>query len=175
MIIITDDLCLHNLEYFKYWDIVKAKYSNLRLIAFTIANYKHMENLNSSTKFKNWYDERKDWVEIGVHGYDHNSPPEQERDNAEELVNMSIQILKPFLPERFLYRPPGFQRSVRTEPMLVRLGVAGIAYQTKIKYFEEKKIVRNIFNTHCCDNFSNPITKWESFEKVFNDEYRRRH
>lgn len=174
MIITTDDLCLSNLKYFKHWDAIKAEHSKLNLIAFTIANNRYEEDISKSTEFKEWYEERKDWIQIGLHGYDHGSPPEQERDDAEDLVVKSLKILEPFLPEKFLYRPPGFQRTIRTEPMLIELGCAGIAYQTKIKYFRERKIFNGVFNTHCCNEFSNPITKWESFNGFFHNEYRTR-
>lgn len=157
MIITTDDLCLSNLKFFIYWDKIKTKYPNLKLIAFTIANFKNEENISESKQFKQWYARHKMWVEIGIHGYDHLYPPECERDNQEELILKALNILKPFLPKRFLYRAPGFQITCRTEPILKKLGFFGIAHENRIKYFFEERIIVP-FNTHCSNKYFNPIT-----------------
>ena len=158
MIYTTDDLCLSNLTYFRFWDKVKEKRPDLKVIVFTIANFQGKEDVSKSTKFKKWYDGHKDWVTIGVHGYDHTYPPEGERDDQEELIRKSVEILKPFLPESFLYRAPGFQVTCKTEPILRKLGFAGIAHQTRIKYFDGR-FAEKIYNTHCCDRWHNPITE----------------
>lgn len=162
MIVTTDDLCLENLKFFSYWDEIKTMKPNLKIIAFTIANYKGKQNVAESEEFGSWFDAHRDWVEIGVHGYDHLFPPEQERDDAGELVMKSLEILKDFLPEMYLYRPPGFQRTVHTEPMLKRLGFGGMAYQTRIRMFDGR-IIEPILNTHCCDGDFNPVTKWKEW------------
>jgi len=163
MIFTTDDLCLENLGYFYYWDEIKANCPNLKLLAFTIANKDGSQNIAESREFKDWYEAHKDWVEIGVHGYDHNNPPEQERENAEECVKMSLDILKPFLPKNPIYRPPGHQRTLETEPMLKKLGFAGIAYKNKIRYFSNDMVVIDVLNSHCCDKYEYPITKWKEW------------
>ena len=162
MIITTDDLSLEHLKFFRYWDEIKARHPDLQLIAFTIANHRGDQDVSKSSEFKSWWEAHKDWVEIGVHGYDHLYPPEQERDNAEELVAKSLEILRSFLPEEFLYRPPGHQRTIHTEPMLKKLGFAGIAYQTRIRLFMGE-IIEGVLNSHCCDKYFNPITRWEEW------------
>ena len=163
MYITTDDLCLSNLKAFEYWDKVKIRYPRLHLLVFAIANYKGVEDIGKSAKFVDWFEAHKDWVTVGLHGYDHMHPPEQERDDAQNLGEKSIEILSPFLPERFLYRPPGFQRSVKTEPMLRRLGVTGIAYQTWVKWFDTESLQRIEFNSHCTENkYDNSIGRiWQ--------------
>ena len=161
MIYTTDDLCLSNLHYFSYWDRIKEIKPELKLIAFTIANYCKRENVGESKDFKEWFNGHKDWVDIGVHGYDHEYPPEGERDNQEELIRLSLEILKPFLKEKYLYRAPGFQTTCKTEPIVKALGFAGIAHQNRIKYFDGS-FEENVVNTHCCDKWDNPITKvWD--------------
>jgi len=162
MFVTTDDVCLENLRFFHYWDKIKMMKPNLKLIAFTIANYKDEQNVAESKEFKSWFDAHRSWVEIGVHGYDHLFLPEQERDDAEELVMKSLEILKNFLPENHLYRPPGFQRTIQTEPMLKRLGFGGIAYQARIKMFDGR-VIEPILNTHCCDRDFNPVTEWREW------------
>lgn len=160
MIFTTDDLCLSNLHYFTFWDKIKQKRPDLKVIAFTIANYRHRENVAESKDFNHWFQTHKDWVEIGVHGYDHEYPPEGERDDFEELVVRSVGILKPFLPEKYLYRAPGFQTTCKTEPIIKKLGFGGIAYQNRIKWFDGREAVP--FNTHCCEKWDNPISKiWD--------------
>ena len=162
MIVTTDDVCPENLKYFKYWDEIKRQIPNLKLIAFVIANYKGEQDVSQSGEFQMWYDDHKDWVEIGVHGYDHTYPPEQERDDASDLVMRSVELLRPYLPEKFLYRPPGFQRTIHTEPMLQNLGFAGVAYQTRIKMFDGR-IIEPVLSTHCCDRYARPVTRWKSW------------
>lgn len=163
----TDDLCPENLKFFKFWDEIKLKYPHIKLIAFTISYYKYEQDISKSLEFRDWYEQRRDWVEIGIHGYDHLFPPEQERENAKECVDKSLRILNPFLPKRILYRPPGHQRTVNTEKDLKELGISGIAYQNRIKYFDTGEIIEDIFNTHCCDKYYNPITLWKEYESVF--------
>jgi predicted deacetylase len=162
----TDDLCPSNLKYFEYWDKVKEKKPDLKVIAFTIANFQNKEPINESKEFIEWFEKHKDWVEIAVHGYDHLFPPEAERDDFEEQVTMALEILKPFLPEKYGYRSPGFKFSVRIEPLLKKLGFSYIAYQEHIKYFNGK-IIAPILNTHCCDKWDNPITEvWWNLCKI---------
>jgi len=157
--IISDDVCPSNLVHWKYWMWVKEKYPDLIVLCFVIANYRNRENVAESEKFKEWFEKNKDWVEIGIHGLDHMSPPECERENQEELITKALEILRPFLPEKFLFRPPGHQRTIHTEPILKKLGFAGIAYQTRIRYFDGR-IIEPILNTHLSeDRYENPIGK----------------
>lgn len=158
MILTTDDLCLTNLKYFEYWDKVKEKRPELKIIAFTTANYQLKEDLSKSKEFKDWFKKHEDWVEIAVHGYDHLSPPEVERDNLEELITKSLNILKEFLPEKYGYRSPGFKFSVTLEPILKKLGFSYIAYHEHIKVFKNNSLIP-VLNTHCCDRYDNPITE----------------
>ena len=158
-LIICDDLCPSKLIHWQYWDKVKEKYPNLKVLAFVIANFQNKENVAESKEFKDWYERYKDWVTVGVHGYDHMSPPECERDNQEELITKALEVLRPFLPKKFLFRPPGFQYIIKTEPIIKKLGFTGIAYQTRIKLFDGTYL-EPIFNTHLTkDQFDNPIGK----------------
>jgi predicted SAM-dependent methyltransferase len=158
----TDDVCPSFLQFFKYWDKVHEKYPERKVIAFTIANFAHKENIAESKEFREWFEARKDWVEVAVHGYDHLYPPEAERDDFPELVEKSLEILKPFLPKEYGYRSPGFKFSVRIEPVLKKLGFAYVAYAEHIKFFDGRPYIIPI-NTHCADKWENPITQvWRS-------------
>lgn len=156
LIVTTDDVSPSTLSNWTYWDKVKVRNPNLMVIAFVTANFHHQENVFESDVFKRWFDEHKDWVEIGVHAYDHMKPPEGERDDYDECVKKSLEILRPFLGDNILYRPPGFQTTCKTEPMIKSLGFVGIAHQNRIKYFDGTYKVP--FNTHCTEKkFSKPI------------------
>ena len=151
MLYSTDDVSTENLKYFKFWDLVKASHPRLELIAFVIAKDLDLK------AFGDWYEERKDWVEVGVHCYDHGRPQEGWREDQEDEIKKALEILGPFLKERFLYRPPGFRFLPKTELILKRLGFGGIAHQEFVKYFDTGQRIQ-IFNTHCTlDQYEKPI------------------
>jgi len=159
-IICIDDVYPETIQYFWPIKIIKKKYPQVHIIAFVVANYADTQNIQKSNIFKDWFVEYKDMVEIGCHGYDHLYPPEQERDDAKELVKNSLEILTPYLKKNFLYRPPGHQRTIHTENMLQEFGFGGIAYQNRIKYFDGRIIDGGVLNLHCTRNkFENPIMK----------------
>jgi len=159
MIFSTDDLSTENLEHFKYWDYVKKEIPNFKLIAFVIA-----EGLDE--RFDNWYMEHKDWVEIGVHCYNHDRLQEGWREDQEYWIEKARDVLLPYLPKNYLYRPPGFRVLSKTEGILKKLGFAGIAHQEFIKYFDTGETIP-VFNTHCSlDKHLNPIgEKWKTIIK----------
>lgn len=155
MIMTTDDLSVENLKYFRYWDKAKQRKPELKLICFTIA-----EGIDKNDEFKEFYEARKDWITIGVHCFNHDRVQEAWRQDQEIWIKKALDILKPYLPEKYLYRPPGFRTLPKTESILRKLGFAGCAYQEFIKMFNGE-IKQPLFNTHCCDdeNCINPITK----------------
>ena len=154
----TDDLCLSNLRYFKHWDFIKEKKPELKLIAFTIANYQGKEDLSQSKEFKEFYEKRKDWLTIQPHGYDHQrvqigwrSYEEQKKD-----IQKCLEILKSYLPDKVIFRFPGFRTMSYSERILRECGVDGIAFQGRIKYFDTGEIVKT-FDTHCGNEGKNQI------------------
>lgn len=159
MVYSTDDVSVDTLQHFVYWDKVKKRYPELKLIAFVVA-----EGL-PTPEFDSWYNERKDWVEIGVHCYNHDRPQEGWRDDQEYWIGKARDVLKPYLPERYLYRPPGFRFLPKTERILEKLGFAGIAHQEGIKYFDGQE-GQPVLNTHCTESdFINPIGKiWKELQ-----------
>jgi predicted deacetylase len=149
-IITTDDLCLEYLDNFTLFDGLKKLYPDFKMIAFTIGNFKNKENLKKSKKFREWYNERKDWVEIAVHSYDHDEIPDGDREYEKEWIKKGLDSLKEFLPKEYGYRSPGWQTTNKTEGILKDLGFSYIAYETKIKYFNGE-IINNIINSHLYD------------------------
>lgn len=152
MIITTDDLCLEYLDNFKYFDKLKEIKKDLKMIAFTISNFKNYENLSESVAFKTWFETHKDWVEIAVHSYDHGYPPDGDRDNEEEWINKALNGLKPYLPKDYGYRSPGWQTTNKTVSILKKLGFSYIAYESKIKDLKKDTITETrVINSHLYD------------------------
>jgi len=165
MIYTVDDLCLEHLNNFKYFDDIKEQKPDFKLIAFTISNYKNNENLSKSKVFKEWFEEHKDWVEIAVHSYDHEYPPDGDRENQEKWIKKALDNLKLFLPKEYGYRSPGWQTTCKTVPILKKLGFSYIAYETKIKDLKNNKIINtNIINSHLYD--VNSINKIKEVLKI---------
>ena len=149
MIVTVDDLCLSYLDNFKFFNKIKEKQPNFKMIAFTIGNFKNNELLVESSIFKKWFEAHKNWVEIGVHAYDHDTIPDGDRDNEEHWIKKALESLKPFLPKNYGYRSPGWQTTNQTVPILKKLGFSYIAYQNKVKDLENNKILTNqILNSH---------------------------
>lgn len=161
-VLTTDDVCMSNIiRYWKYWFEIKEQYPDTKLLAFVIANNQGEEDISKSLEFRSWYIANKDWVTIGVHGYDHMMPQEGFREDQEVYIAKALDTLRTFLPENYLYRPPGFRFMAKTEGILKRLGFAGIAHQTRIKWFDGHFEVP--FNTHCRDQYLNPVTQWRNW------------
>ena len=146
--ITVDDLCLEYMDNFILFDSLKKLYPDFKLVAFTIGNFKG-ENLKDNKKFKQWFEKRKNWIEIAVHAYDHDLP-DGDKDNEGEWIEKAYQSLKIFLPEKYGYRSPGWQTTNKTEGILKELGFSYIAYETKVKYFDGR-IDKNIINSHLYD------------------------
>jgi peptidoglycan/xylan/chitin deacetylase (PgdA/CDA1 family) len=124
MYFICDDVSVKYLDQLYKLDNLKKKYPDLKVICFVIAK-------DFNDKLKNWL--LQDWIEVGVHGYDHDYPPECEREDKGERIEKSLKILKPVLPKKFGFRAPGFQMTATTYPILRKLGFSYIAHQTKIQ------------------------------------------
>ncbi|OGO14210.1 MAG: hypothetical protein A2Y53_03650 [Chloroflexi bacterium RBG_16_47_49] len=152
MVFTVDDLCLSYLDNFALFDRIRERRHDFRIIAFAIANFKNNENLLESAVFKNWFTEHKDWVEIAVHSYDHQYPPDGDRDNQEYWIKLALEGLRPFLPVKYGYRSAGWQTTNQTVPILKKLGFSYIAYETRIKDLKQDKVIEdNIVNSHLYD------------------------
>ena len=161
----TDDLSRENLKHFKYWDMVKESHPKLKVVAFVI-----VKDLDLNL-FSDWYEEKKQWVEIGVHCWGHEKPQLGWRDDQEYYIKKARDVLAPFLPEHYLFRFPGFRFLPKSEKILKKLGFAGIAHQEFIKYFDTGEFFP-VINTHCTfDQFQNPIGQiWQNIIKKIENE-----
>jgi len=159
MIYTTDDLCPSNLKYFKYWDKAKELKPDLKLIAFTIADYQGKEDVSESKEFIDWFEDHRGWVELGVHSLEHTYPPDAERDDFSEVLGKALEILKPFLPDKYMYRSPGFQSTVRMPAILRYYGFTYQAYEDRIRNLNTNRLCGPVFNSHCSNKYSSPITR----------------
>jgi len=151
----TDDLCLSTLVNFKWFDELKEKTPDLKVVAFTIANYQNKESLKDSKNFKEWYKKRQDWIEIAVHSYDHLEPPDGDREDEAYWAKQARDSLKQFLPKKYGYRSAGWQTTNKTVSILKKLGFSYIAYETKIKDLKQDKLLPvRILNSHLNDSNS---------------------
>lgn len=148
MIYTTDDLCLEHLDNFVVFDALKILYPHFKLIAFTIGNWKN-EQLAVNAVFIEWYEKRKDWVEIAVHAYDHEMP-DGDREDERMWIEKALTSLRPFLSLKYGYRSPGWQTTNKTEGILKELGFSYIAYESKVKWFDGR-IISPIINSHLYD------------------------
>ncbi len=152
MIYTTDDLCLSYLKNFKYFDEIKKDFPNFKLIAFAIGNFNNNEPLCESALFKTWFEKHHHWVEIGVHSYDHQYPPDGDREDEEHWITKATESLKPFLGQEMIYRSPGWQTSNKTVSILKKLGFTRIAYQNQINNIKKNIIEEtNVVNSHLYD------------------------
>lgn len=156
--LICDDV--NEKEFYKL-EKLKEKFPNLKVTCFVMGK-------DAGDYLK------KDWIEVGVHGWEHTYPPECERDNQREFIIKGLEVLRPYLSLNFGFRAPGFQVTASTYPILKKLGFCYIAHQNRIQILqliwypvvadtveEGKKEIQNrinnfkqgeIINTHIYDN-----------------------
>lgn len=140
-----DDIAIQYANQLGKLDQLKDQYPDFKVTCFVIAK-------GLDLKLIEWL--KQDWIEVAVHGYDHDYPPECEREDKSERIKKALAILKPLLPDQFGFRPPGFQITGTTYPILRELGFWYIAHQTKIQPLKQ---VNNfnpdiLINSHIYDN-----------------------
>ncbi|MDO8623126.1 MAG: DUF2334 domain-containing protein [archaeon] len=127
----SDDLQPQTLPLFeKYWKPLKEKHHDL-LVTFFVAPYNQEfgqgeeNDVSKSESFKKWFEENKDWCEVEIHGYDHTKPPENQRsiEEQDELIQKSIDIMKPFIDDTCLgYKSPFYRMNQNTIKILQSYG-----------------------------------------------------
>lgn len=124
-----------------FWKLEKLreKYFNLKVTCFVMGK-------DAGDYLK------RDWIEVGCHGWEHTYPPECERNNQEEFIIKGLKALRKYLPRRFGFRAPGFQMTASTYPILRKLGFSYIAHQKRIQAFSSNFLQGKMINTHIYDN-----------------------
>jgi len=145
MFFTCDDIGIKYSDQFYQLENLKRKYPTFKITCFVIAKDLTLELIK-------WLE--KDWIEVAVHGYDHDYPPECERNDKEERIQLALNILKPLLPEKFGFRAPGFQMTATTYPILRKLGFWYIAHQDRIQPLKQiDRFTQDILvNTHIYDS-----------------------
>ena len=162
MFIFCDDIGIkHEGDLFKL-EKLKKKYPKLKVNCAVIA-----KDLNK--RLKDFISQ--DWVEVVVHGFEHDYPPECERDDKEERITKAYKILKPYLPKHYGFRAPGFQLTATTYPILKKLGFHYIAHQTNIQVLKGDIDQQRIYNTHIYDELKDiPNVSYELVGECFREQ-----
>lgn len=149
MFLCCDDIGMEHKDKLSNLDELKVRIPQLKVNCFVIAK-------DIQDWFKEWYISRKEWVEIGVHGYDHDNPPECEREDRKERIEKALKILKPYLPKKYGFRAAGFQMTASTYPVLRDLSFWYIAHQTRVQLLKDMNGARlPILNCHIYDDLRN--------------------
>jgi hypothetical protein len=139
---ICDDV--NEKEFYKL-EQLKEKYPNFKVTCFVLG-------VDAGSYLK------KDWVEVGCHGWKHTYPPECERENQREYIVKGLEALKAYLPEKIGFRAPGFQLIANSYGILKDLGFHYIAHQNRIQSFNGIFKQGNIVNTHIYDNLLTKVS-----------------
>ena len=136
MIISTDDLCPVNIEgQFEYWDRLKAKHPDLQLLAFTTANWNFFRNRERKIRtvfcddFIDFCNERKDWLTLAYHGYDHSVSMssldiEAQTKILEKMLKLFNKFKKKFKGKILnAYKPPFYKWNMNTLYACENLGI----------------------------------------------------
>lgn len=144
--ITTDDLAPSNLEgQFEYWDKLKKKHKNFKLLAFTTAdwqftriNREFKNNLISNKEFIDFCNERSEWLSIAYHGLHHTVTMSQVNFETQELIiNKMLGIFKKFQNKfegHFMnaYKPPFYKWNTNTLLICMAAGIDHIFTQNGI-------------------------------------------
>jgi len=116
-------------------DKLKEKMPDFKITLFVIPKWDYGQPISSNKKFVKWFEARRDWVEIAIHGFTHtghkyNMEVEGKRSYSEQfsLYKHAVELLKPFLPEKFGFKAPGNHSNEATLMALTRLGFSYFAF-----------------------------------------------
>ena len=136
-----DDVGLEHKEHLYKLEDLKKQDPTFKVTVFVIA-----KGLNDY--LFNWL--KQDWIEVGVHCYDHDKP-ECDYEDKEDRITKAFNILKPLLPKQYGYRTSGYQMTASMYPIVKKLGFSYIAHQTRVQSFKGEFKRDNIINTHIYD------------------------
>jgi len=148
--ITTDDL---NPKFLDYWtttfDVLKEEFPQLEVTAFTVPVWENNSKykLNDSRAWNDWYEAHKDWVHIAMHGYHHlrcttktKFEGYQSYEEQLELYGKSLDILKPYMPKYWGFKPPFYKWNSATLDALAKLNCTWAHLEAKIHWFKKDAI-----------------------------------
>jgi len=67
---------------------------------------KEENDVSKSEVFRDWYERRKGWIEIGCHSLRHDFPPEflRSKEEQETILRDSLKKLEGYLRQPFLFK-----------------------------------------------------------------------
>jgi len=153
---IVDSITPSCLEQWSVLEQMKQQNPQLKVNCFVIANKGFGENVAEDANFCKWFESNRDWIQLGVHGYDQSIElkSEVERDSWElkRCLTQSLRILSPFLPSKKGYRPPDFQSSIHLKRLLQELKFDFITHEGRIQSLTDSPIRQfHLINTSLCN------------------------
>ena len=156
MIINIDDIGIKYKEHFWKLDKIKKENSDFRMTAFVIAK-------DLTPEIIEWL--KQDWIEVGVHCWDHSAPPEGECEDFEKRTVKALEVLKPLM-NKIIYRPAGFQILASNYEILERLGIEAIIHQQRIQLLKEKRSIEvDLINKHIYDDYDRIFSSTKSIQE----------
>jgi len=144
--ITTDDLAPSSIEgQFEYWDKLKEKHKDFKLLAFTTAdwkftrtNRKFKNNSIANREFIDFCNERKDWLSIAYHGLHHTIAMSQVDFNTQvTIIKKMLRIFGKF-EKKFegqiinAYKPPFYRWNINTLLICMDRGIDYLFIQSGI-------------------------------------------
>ncbi len=135
----TDDICPQNIEgQFCYFDRLKERHPDFRIIGFTTAKWLNNKNnlISENKDFLNFCNERKDWLRLAYHGLYHNKntpdsfegkmPIERQIEYLTEMIRIFNDFKKEYKGIVYnIYKPPYYRWN---SDMFVACEKVGIEY-----------------------------------------------
>lgn len=128
----TDDVCPENIRaLWHHWDSLKKYHPLLKVTCFVSGKFHNtLENdVYASKDFKDWYKERKDWVEVAAHGLHHKLPPEFTKftHHQEKITKAMTTKLRKYLPANPGFKAPFLRMNHKTIDIIQNAGYAYVA------------------------------------------------
>ena len=144
---IIDDIGTNYVNHLWKLDKIKKENPDFKMTAFVIAK-------DLTPEIIKWLEQ--DWIEIGIHCWDHSAPPEGECDDFEERTKKALEVLKSLM-SKMIYRFAGFQAMASCYPILEKLGIEAIVHSNRIQLLQEKRTIEiNLTNKHIYEDLSIP-------------------
>ena len=121
----------------KTWDQLKKDHPKLKVNVFVVPYWKELpeNDVFRNKDFEKWYEERKDWVEIGQMGYHYLNQLECLRFKNPQYAYLRRGYRKVgcFMPKDiYCFKPPKQRMNEHTLPILRSLGFSACIYNKEI-------------------------------------------
>lgn len=143
VVVTTDDVCPESIRaLWHHWDQLKAAHPALKVTCFVPARFHNdvKNDIYKSREFREWFRQRKGWVEVAAHGLFHEGPKEFKKFSRHQERFVARMVVK---LRRYLPGCPGFKapfnelREDVTVPILERAGFAYVVGQDSVRFLVE--------------------------------------